>query len=337
MGTKNAPTAPSGKKGRPTPSRRKPPGERPLFTEWVVRRGRWVFILLAAVFVIGFVLYGVGNSGGAGLNDVLQNGNASNTPTTVPTPDVVKAALKATKERPTDASAWVSLGAAYSSAAAGLSSPAGALVDYSMSVTAYEKAKSLKPTDVDVLSALALAYNAEASAADSRAAELYNQSSSLQSARSNVELFAPASFGSLVDPLTQAMDSSISNRANALQQLTSPFYTQASAASKAALTVYLQLTTLRSTDPAIWFQMAEAARQTGDKTNEVKAFERFLALVPSDPLSPQVRSALDNLTKPTTAASTAAATTTAATTTKSTTTKATTPSSSTSPKTSTTK
>jgi tetratricopeptide (TPR) repeat protein len=305
VGTKQTPNKPDGK-GRPTPSRRKRPAERPLFTEWVVRRGRWVFAGLVVVFAAGFVLFGIGNSGGAGLNDILQNnGGGSNTPTSVPTPDAVKAGLAATKKTPTDASAWAALGAAYSSAGAATTSATVALAQYGKSVAAYEKAKTLKASDADILSALALAYNAQASAADSAAANLSNQASTLQAGQSDAGLFAPGMFGTLINPLTQALDTSLSSQSSALQAKTTPYYTTAAAASKSALGIYLQLTRLKPGDASIWFQMAEAARQTGDKANEILAFQKFLALVPADPLAPQVRTALDDLTKSVTTATAA--------------------------------
>jgi hypothetical protein len=42
------------------------------------RQAKWVFILLALSFAVGFVVFGVGSGGGLGLNDILQ-GSASNT------------------------------------------------------------------------------------------------------------------------------------------------------------------------------------------------------------------------------------------------------------------
>ena len=43
------------------------------------RQAKWVFILLALSFAIGFVVFGVGSGGGAGLGDLLQGGGGSST------------------------------------------------------------------------------------------------------------------------------------------------------------------------------------------------------------------------------------------------------------------
>ena len=36
------------------------------------RQAKWVFIFLALSFAVGFVVFGVGSGGGAGLGDLLQ-------------------------------------------------------------------------------------------------------------------------------------------------------------------------------------------------------------------------------------------------------------------------
>ena len=41
------------------------------------RQAKWVFVFLALSFSVGFVVFGVGGNGGAGLGDLLQGGSSS--------------------------------------------------------------------------------------------------------------------------------------------------------------------------------------------------------------------------------------------------------------------
>ncbi len=43
------------------------------------RQAKWVFVFLALSFSVGFVVFGVGSGGGAGLGDLLQGGGGSGT------------------------------------------------------------------------------------------------------------------------------------------------------------------------------------------------------------------------------------------------------------------
>ena len=70
------------------------------------RHSKWMFLLLALFFGLGFVLFGVGASG-TGLGDLFRNnhgGSGGNS---------VKSALKATEKNPKDAKAWQDLATAY--------------------------------------------------------------------------------------------------------------------------------------------------------------------------------------------------------------------------------
>ena len=64
------------------------------------RHAKWIFVLLALVFGLGFVLFGVG-AGGTGLGDLLRDNGATggNGPS-------VEDARKRTEENPKDAQAF---------------------------------------------------------------------------------------------------------------------------------------------------------------------------------------------------------------------------------------
>ena len=41
------------------------------------RQAKWVFVILALVFALGFVVFGVGSGGGIGLGDLFNSGGGS--------------------------------------------------------------------------------------------------------------------------------------------------------------------------------------------------------------------------------------------------------------------
>jgi tetratricopeptide (TPR) repeat protein len=311
-------------KGRPTPPRKKKAShDRRLLTERLKGGGRWVFLALAIVFAVSFVLFGVGNSGGFGLNDVLQkNSGGNNGSSTAVTSSDVKDALAQTKQNPQDAAAWIRLGAAYNASASTQTDPARAVADYESSVAAYEKATTIKSGDVATLTALAAVYNAKANALQTQVQDLYTQAAALGSG-SSAATFLPTD--ATPDQLSSAVDATLNAKKSELYSKATPLTTQATAASKKALDVYKQLTVLQPKDPALWFQMAEAAQNTGDKPTAILAYKKFLLLVPGDPLAPQVQQQVDQLegktattttaTTPTTTGSTASTGSTAGTTT----------------------
>lgn len=294
MGTKSSETRKSGTGGGPG---KRPKGKRPkermLFTEWLKKHGRIVYGGLAAVFALSFVLFGVGNSGGFGLNDILRNngGGPSGTTTTITSSDV-KDALAATKASPNDPAAWVRLGAAYAAQAGEATTADAAVESYKQSVAAYEKAKALKASDVPILSALAEAYVAQAAAVQGQVQALYSEAASLGSA-SGTSVFLPP--GSSADALSQAADAALSNRKTVLYTKATPLASSVTALTQKAFDVYKQLTALRPNDPALWFQEAQAAEAVGDKATAAADYRHFLALVPADPLAPAVKTLIDNL------------------------------------------
>jgi hypothetical protein len=44
------------------------------------RQAKWVFVLLALSFAVGFIVFGVGSGGGLGLSDILQGGSSTSGP-----------------------------------------------------------------------------------------------------------------------------------------------------------------------------------------------------------------------------------------------------------------
>ncbi|MBA3717789.1 MAG: hypothetical protein H0W87_06150, partial [Actinobacteria bacterium] len=51
--------------------------EKTMFFPKIRRQAKWVFVLLALVFALGFVVFGVGSGGGIGLGDLFNSGGGS--------------------------------------------------------------------------------------------------------------------------------------------------------------------------------------------------------------------------------------------------------------------
>jgi len=68
---------------------------------------KWMFVFLALVFGVGFVIFGVGSSLPSGLGDILRNGGSSGGQASV------SDAQKAIKKEPKNAQAYHELSQAY--------------------------------------------------------------------------------------------------------------------------------------------------------------------------------------------------------------------------------
>jgi len=70
------------------------------------RQAKWVFLLLAIIFAVGFVVFGVGSGGGLGFLDIFNNNSSSSS-----SPSETKARNRI-KQNPQDAAAYQDLSSA---------------------------------------------------------------------------------------------------------------------------------------------------------------------------------------------------------------------------------
>ena len=89
----HAAVAPARPRGSTAPSI-----EDTMFFPRLRRHAKWMFVFLALVFGLGFVVFGVG-AGGTGVGDIFRDSNSS-------TAQSVSDARKETEQRPKDARAW---------------------------------------------------------------------------------------------------------------------------------------------------------------------------------------------------------------------------------------
>jgi tetratricopeptide (TPR) repeat protein len=237
------------------------------------RRAKWVFLLLAIAFGIGFVAFGVGTGvGGTSIGDVLRDiigqQNAAGS---------LDDAKKKAAENPKDADAQL----AYANAlqARGRTQEA---------ITALERYTSLQPKDTDALRQLANLWGSIAAKAHQEQQEATDQAN-LASVGSS--LAAPESaFLREVDQnrIAQALATQASARASAAQQ-------RAQSAAARQQRVYESLTLLIPDDPSIFLSLGLASQEANDIQSAIAAFEQFLDLAPNDPSAAQVKQQVEFL------------------------------------------
>jgi Flp pilus assembly protein TadD len=235
------------------------------------RHAKWMFVFLALVFALGFVVFGVG-AGGTGIGDIFRDQNTSSGQS-------VSDAQKQAAERPKDPQAWRDLSTAFQTEG-----------DTAAAIDALNQAIALRPKSPD-------AYRELAGLHLTRASEYQQQ---LQQAQIAAAYRTPgASFPSLTtksgqatltDPLTTAISSGVTADVSAL-------YQQITAEAAAAVQSYTKLARLQPNDPNVQLELAQAAQQTGDAATAIAAYQKFLKLSPDDPNASVVRAQLKQLKK----------------------------------------
>jgi regulator of sirC expression with transglutaminase-like and TPR domain len=235
------------------------------------RHAKWMFVFLALVFALGFVVFGVG-AGGTGIGDIFRDHNTSSGQS-------VSSAQKAADENPNSAQAWRNLATALQTEG-----------ETAAAIDALNRAIALKPKSAD-------AYRELAGLHLTRTSEIQQE---LQLAQIRAAFRAPGlsfpslSSGSGRETLTNPIDNAVST--GATDNLTA-LYQQASTEAAAAVAAYSRLAELRPNDPNIQLELAQTAQQTGDTATAITAYERFLELSPDDPNASVVRAQLKQLRK----------------------------------------
>jgi len=242
---------------------------------------KWAFVLLAAVFALGFVFLGIG-SGSNGITDALQNafnfGRGSGTS--------ISSLEHKTQKNPLDAKAWRDLATAYE-----------AKHRTNDAIAALSQYVGLRSHDASAFAELASQYNQQS---QQYIQDYQNAAERVAAATSPALAFAPPS----TTPLGRAF-----NDPKILQDpITSFVQQQAQAAEQTALTsyqnaqrnaehAYQHVARLTPSDPNAQLQLAQAAQAASDPKVALAAYEKFLKLAPQDPLAPNVRKQVAQLRK----------------------------------------
>lgn len=237
------------------------------------RRAKWVFVVLALSFAIGFVAFGVG-AGGSGIGDYISD--LLNRQPSGAGGSIEKARERLDKN-PNDAEAQLDLADALQ--ADGRTDEA---------ITALERYVQLRPKNADALQQLASLYLIKAGEAEesARAAQVESQQAFFgDELRSPT---GPLALGLGQEPITAA-----------IRQSTSQRYQEAFSAAQAAYRkeadVWKKLTALRPDDANFFLELGRSSQQAGDAPSAVVAYNRYLELSPDATNAPQIRALIKQL------------------------------------------
>jgi Tetratricopeptide repeat len=265
------------RKRRPQPEPKKkrsaPSWEEQLFFSRLRRHAKVMYVLLALVFAVGFVAFGVG-SGSNGLSDILNGqffgGGGGGTSSQI------KADQKKIAKNPNDIDAYLDLAGVYQQDQRN-----------SEAVTTLKRALKLAPSNFDVLNQLAGIYRAQA-----EQAALAAQNAQLAVQQNNVlppGLDASSTFGQAFsqDPLTQSLNTKL-NQANS--KAIKAFQTAENAykgVAKAARGT--------SSEAGAQLQLGSLAASIQDTATAITAFKRYLKLAPNGTNAAAVRQTIRQL------------------------------------------
>lgn len=253
--------------------------EEALFFPKLRTHAKWVFVFLALVFALGFVVFGVGSGTGAfSLGDLINGSN--NTPGGPSTSGLEKKVA----QNPKDAAAWLQLATNYQTSG-----------ETGKAINALVRYTTLKPKSVTGLNQLATLYQQRGSSLAAQA----------QTVQARASAFTPNPFlepqplspGTKKHPGqafigTPVIDSTLSTAYNSrLQKL----QTDSRTALTETETTYHKIAALHPRDPQVQLSLASAAQQGSDFATAVAALKRFLVLAPNSPEAPLVRKQLKTL------------------------------------------
>jgi tetratricopeptide (TPR) repeat protein len=255
---------PEGRPKRSAPPQRSYEDE--MFFPRLRRQAKWMFVLLALVFGLGYVIFNVGGTiPGTGLGDILQNAGGADG-----RPDVGDAEDEA-RDNPKDPEAKLELADAYTQN----DRPDDA-------IPVLEQYLELRPKDADVVSRLAGLYMGQGARNQQEAALAQAE---VQAAAPGTQ-FAPAS--GLVTQLRAQGEVAKALSAEANERL-SRASSEAGLAFQQARDMYKKLAGLTPDDSSVQFSLAQASEQAGDYPSAIAAYKQFMKLAPDDPNVPAIR------------------------------------------------
>ena len=240
---------------------------------------KWVFVFLALVFGVGFVIFGVG-SGSTGISDVLQNfftGNSSSGPSAA-------TLQKRAEQHPNDPKRWHDL-----------ATKLEAQNKWPEAIDALKRYTALRPRDESGLEELANAY----------LRQVTNEQQAYISAQTQTSILTPKppappsaksplakALAGLSNPIDSAVASTVGSRA-------STAYSNIFQYESEAVGTYKKLADLNPKDATTQLRLAQVADAAGDAATAEAAYQKFLQLAPDDPLAASAKKALKRLQKPT--------------------------------------
>jgi tetratricopeptide (TPR) repeat protein len=247
-------------------------GTEGLFFQRLRRQARWMFVLLALVFGVGFVAFGVGSDVQGGIADVIGIGAGDSGQVSA------EDAREKLAEKPGDPVALRELATALQTEGKPLEA-----------IDPLEQYTTARPKDEDALRELAGLYLSSATVARQDLAVAQEQATLLDPGSS----FLPPSSSPLGQALAnQPITQAATGDANAA---VNDAYSRLVAAYTAAKTTYQKIVKLAPDDADAQVQLAQAAQNSGDNATALTAYKRYLKLAPDDPSAPFVRDQIKQL------------------------------------------
>ena len=242
------------------------------------RQAKWMFVFLAVVFGLGYVIFNVGGSiPGTGLGDVFQGLATQNSgPSVGDSEDKIK-------ERPNDATGYRELSTALQRE--GRNAEA---------IQPLERYVQMKPTDREALRQLGSLHMAQARTYEEQGAIAQAQVTKLTGG----DVLTPGSQSQFGQEFANPQITSL--EANKYNQQLNQAYLGLQQEYKDATRVFEKLVAvtpdeLEADEPLIFLQLAQAAQSANNLKVAVKAYERYLVIAPDSASAEAVRDQLPRL------------------------------------------
>ena len=252
--------------------------ETDMFFPRLRKQARWMFVLLALVFAIGFVGLGVG-SGSSGIGDLFNGkffglGGSNGTGPSAS----AKKALKEIDLHPKQPKGYRDLATAYE-----------AKSQTDLAIPPLEQYTKLRPKDQDALRELANLYLTQVTRYQT---DVQNaQQGGISSGAS--QLFGPSPTSPLYKALgSDPLDAAVTARVNTAVQDASQ---KGALAQQQAIATYKRLVAAAPTDPTARFQLAQAAESIGDVPTAVAAYRAVIKLEPDASEVPAIKTHIKQL------------------------------------------
>jgi cytochrome c-type biogenesis protein CcmH/NrfG len=232
-----------------------------------------MFVLLALVFALGFVFFGVGS--GSSIGDLLQGnlnfGHSSGSS--------ISSLQAKVKKSPEDAASWLKLSQAYQ-----------AKGQTDQAIAPMRRYMALRPKDTGALSTLVSLQRTHALTLAQQAYDAQVSAGSLASDPTG-GLTSPKTGPVISDPIEQAVQTKVSTRQTTLT-------TQATAAFKQTEASLKKLVAASPDDTSTLFDYAQISQYAGDTTTALAGYRKFLKLAPDDPKATVAKQQIKALAPP---------------------------------------
>jgi tetratricopeptide (TPR) repeat protein len=271
------------RRAQPPPKQKRPAQswEDQLFFARLRRHARWMFVLLALVFAVGFVAFGVGSgsTGIGGIGDIFSNvfGNGSGASSRI------KDDQKKIRANPNNIDTYRDLAALYQQKQ-----------QTGQAIATLEKGAKIQPKNLDVLGDLARIYRGQAETAKNALTVAQNELASRAVTPPGVSLNSTLGQALGSDPLTQSLRT---NLTETFSKMTTAF-TKTENAYKRVATAARGTSQEANAQLQLGSVAIEAVQETGQQSDvqvAVAAYKRYLKLEPKGVSANQVRQTLAQL------------------------------------------